>query len=83
MKKKIIVTESQLKKYIERKKAELTFSSIINDFHRSSKYLNEDISLKNFKETIIEDYKRKKLIDNEVERLLREYNIIDEKGEII
>ena len=83
MKKRIIVTENQLREYIERKKAEKTFNSILNEMHYNSKYLKENISLNEANQSIIEKYKQNKQITPYVQKLLEKYNIIDGKGQII
>lgn len=83
MKKRIIVTENQLREYIERKKAEKTFNSILNEMHNNSKFLKENISLNEANQSVIEKYKQKKQITPHVQKLLEKYNIIDGKGQII
>jgi hypothetical protein len=83
MKKRIIVTETQLNDYIERKKAKNVFNSILEEMYKNSKLLNNKISLDNANQTIIENYKRKKLINSHVQNLLKENRIIDDNGRII
>jgi len=83
MKKRIIITETQLKEYIERKKAKKIFSLILEEMHKNSKLLNDNISLNDANQTIIENYKRKNLLNSHVQKLLKEYKIIDRKGQII
>lgn len=83
MKKRIIVTEEQLKNYIEKKKAEKTFNSILNEMHKNSKNLKDGISLNKANQTIIENYKDRNQLNPRVQNLLKEYNIVDDMGEII
>lgn len=80
MKKRIIVTEAQLKAYVERKKAEKVFASILSDMQRNSKYLNENMSLTKANELVIDKYKSENKITEHVEKLLKEYGIVDDKG---
>ena len=83
MKKRIIVTKSQLHEYVERKKAEKTFCSIIESLHKNSQFLSEQVSLKKSNQSVIENYRRKKLLTPRVENLLREYGVLNENGQII
>jgi hypothetical protein len=83
MEKRIILTEAQLQDYVERKKAEKIVGAILEDMNKNSKYLNEQISLTNANKTVLENYRRKKLLTPRVEKMLKEYSIVDEKGEII
>lgn len=80
MKKRIIVTEKQLREYIERKKTKKTFCSIVERLHKNSKLLCEGISLERANETVIDLYRRNGKITPEVENMLKEYGIIKEKG---
>jgi len=79
MNKKIIVKESQLREYIKRKKNNKVFCEIVESLHNNSKYLSEQISKEKANKTIIENYRRKGLITPEVDKLLEEYQILDEK----
>ena len=81
--KRIYITKKQLNEYVEIKKAEKTFISILEVLHNNMKYLNENISLKNANQTVINDYKRKNLITTKVCEMLINYKIINEKYEII
>ncbi len=83
MKKRIIVTKSQLKEYVERKKAEKTFCSIIESLHKNAQFLGERISLEKSNQTVIENYRRKNLVTPHVEKLLEEYGVLNDKGQII
>ena len=83
MKKRIIVTKQQLHEYVERKKAERIFCSIIDRLHKNSQFLSEQVSLEKSNQSVIENYRRKNLITPHVEMLLEEYGIINEKGQII
>lgn len=80
MKKRFVVTEEQLREYVERKKGEKTFSSIIEALHKNSRFLGEGISLEKANQTVIEFYRKNGKITEYVERLLNEYGIIDERG---
>lgn len=81
--KRIFITKRQLNEYIEIKKAEKTFSLILESLHKNMKYLNENVSLKNANQTVINNYKRKNLITPKVCEMLIKYKIINEKYEII
>jgi hypothetical protein len=81
--KRIYVTKKQLNEYVEVKKAEKTFNSILESLHNNMKYLNENVSLKNANQTVINNYKRKKLITPKVYEMLIKYKITNEKYEII
>lgn len=83
MNKKIIVKENQLKEYIERKKAEKIFNSILYEMNENSKNLRNSISLNNANQTIIEKYKIKKQLTPRVQKLLENNKIINNKGQII
>lgn len=81
--KKIIVTKKQLNEYIKNKRAEKIFHQIMESLYNNSKFLNENISLKNTNQMIINNYKRKNLISSKVYDMLIEHKIINEKYEII
>lgn len=81
--KKIILTEQQLKDYIERKKAQKTFNSILTDMYNNSKNLNENISINKANQTIIENYRLKNLLTPDVLKMLNEYGLTNNKGQII
>lgn len=83
MNKRIIVTKEQLNEYIERKKAEKVFGSILNEMHENSKYLKESISLEKANQTVIDKYESRKQLNSYVQKLLEDNNIIDSKGRII
>lgn len=83
MKKRIVVTKTQLQEYIERKKDEKIFNSILEEMRKNSKYLKNEISLNEANQTIIEKYKIKKQINSRVQKLLEDYNIVDSTGRII
>jgi len=80
---RIIVTEEQLKVFVETKKAEKVFYDIVSDLHLNRKNLNENISIKNANQSIINNYLRKNLITPKVNEMLIKHNIINEKREII
>lgn len=81
--KRIIVTKEQLVEYIERKKAEKVFYDIVEELHKTAKYLNENISQSKANQSVIDNFKRKNLITPRVEEMLIKYKIIDENYEII
>jgi hypothetical protein len=77
MKKIFIIKKSQLKEYVETKKAEKVFYEIVEKLHENNKFLSENLSKDKVNKTIIEDYKRKGLINSRVENLLSKYKIIN------
>lgn len=81
--KKFIVTKTQLSEYIENKKAEKIFHSILKDMNKNSKFLNENISINKANQTVIENYKLKKLLSPKVTNMLIEYGLTDDNGQII
>jgi hypothetical protein len=81
--KRIIVTRKQLEEFVEKKKADKVFYSIIENLHKNAKFLNENISEKKANQLIIDDFRRKNLITTRVQELLVKHNIINEKWEII
>lgn len=81
--KKIIVTKEQLNEYVEKKKAEKVFNSILEDMHINSKNLKEGVSIISANQTIIENYRRKKMITPKVQKMLEEYKLLDEKGGVL
>lgn len=83
MKKRIIVTKKQLQEYIERKKSEKIFESILSEMRNNNKFLKENISLNNANQTIIDKYLQQKRITPRVQKLLKEYGIINNDMKII
>lgn len=81
--KRLIVKQSQLVEYVERKKAEKVFYDIVESLHKNVKFLNETVSRKKVNQSVIEDYKRKNLITPKVYDMLVKYKIIDIKNEIL
>lgn len=81
MAKRIIIKESQLKSYVERKKAEKIVASILEEMHKNSKYLKESISLNKANQMVIDKYQYK--ITPLVEEMLKEYSIINDNRQII
>jgi hypothetical protein len=81
--KKFIVTETQLKEYVETKKSEKIFYDILADLHKNVKFLNENISREKANLAIIENYKRKNLLTAKVIEMLIKHKIVNEKHEII
>ena len=83
MKRRIILTKKQLAEFVEKKKAEKVFYNIIEDLHKSRKYLTENVSRTSVNQTIIDNYKRKNLISPKVHEMLLKHKIINENCEII
>jgi hypothetical protein len=83
MKKRIHVTKAQLSEYVERKKAENTVGSILEEMQRNSKNLNEQISLKNANKSVLDKFRQNNKITTRVENSLKEYGILDDNGQII
>lgn len=81
--KRFIVTEKQLNEYVENKKAKKIFNNILEDMYKNSKNLSENISINKANQTIIENYKRKKLITPKVQKLLEKYNLFNENTDIL
>lgn len=80
---RFIVTEAQLNEYIERKKAEKTFWKIVESLHLNKKSLNENISYQKVNQSVVDNYRRKNLINSRVDEMLQKYCITNEKHEII
>ena len=81
--KRFIVTEAQLMEYIENKKAEKVFYSILERLHKNSKFLSEHISLNKANQTVIESYKSEKLLSPKVTNMLVKHGLTNDKGQII
>lgn len=81
--KRIILTESQLREYVENKKAEKVFYNILELIHRNEKYLTESVSHKKANQSIIDRFKNKKLLTLKVSEMLIKHKIINETYEII
>jgi len=81
--KRFKVTKEQLNEYIERKKAEKVFYSIVEDLHKNAKFLNENVSQKKANQSVIDNYRRKDLVTLKVQEMLIKSKIIDENWEII
>lgn len=77
------VKKEHLVEYVENKKAEKIYYDIMEDIHKNMKFLNENVSLKNANQTVINDYLRKDLINSRVFEMLVKHKIINEKYEII
>lgn len=81
--KRLIVKQSQLNEYVERKKAEKVFYDIVESLYKNVKFLNESVSHKKANQSVIKDYERKNLITPRIYEMLVKYKIIDDKNEII
>lgn len=75
--KRFILTEEQLKKYIEKKKSQKTFNSMLEEMYKNSKNLNESISINNANQMIVEKYKNRNLLTPSVVNMLKEYKLIN------
>lgn len=80
---KIIVTESQLNEYVEKKRAEKIFYNIVEALHKNVKMLNEDVSHKKANQSVIDNFRRKNLITSRVQEMLVKNKIVNENCEII
>jgi hypothetical protein len=81
--KRFILTEQQLREYIEIKKSEKIFYDIVEDLHKNVKYLNENISRQKANQSVINGYAQKHLINPRVTEMLVKHKIMNETGEII
>jgi hypothetical protein len=81
--KRFILTEQQLKEYVENKKAEKVFYNIVEEIHKNEKYLNENVSHQKANQSIIDRFMSKKLINQKVAEMLIKHKITDETGQII
>lgn len=80
---RFILTEQQLREYVENKKAEKVFYDILEQIHRNQKFLNENVSHKKANQSVINRFKNKKLINQKVFEMLTKHKIITENYEII
>ena len=55
--KRFILTEQQLREYVDSKKSERVFYDILEQIHRNQKFLNENVSHKKANQSVIEDRK--------------------------
>jgi len=81
--KKIIVTEAQLKEYVETKKAEKILENILEEIYVNCRYLSENISKTQANQSIIDKYKKEDKLSPKVKKMLIEYHIMNEASEII
>ena len=81
--KRFIVTKAQLNEYLERKRAEKTFYKIIESLYLNKKSLNENVSHQKANQSVIDNYRRKNLINPRVNEMLQRHHIINDKHEII
>lgn len=79
MKKRFILTEQQLNKYIEDKKSQKIVNDILEEMYKNSKNLNESISLEKANATILEKYERRNLLTPSVIKKLNEYKLMSKK----
>ena len=81
--KRIILTESQLREYVERKKAEKIYYDIVEQIHNNQRFLNENVSHKKANQSVIDRFVSKKLINNKVFEMLIKHKIMNENYEIL
>ena len=81
--KRFIVTKAQLNEYLERKRTEKTFWRIVESLYQNKKSLNENVSHKKVNQSVVDNYRRKNLINPRVDEMLQRHHIINEKQEII
>ena len=81
--KRFILTETQLKTYIENKKSEKVFYNILENLHKNQKFLNENISHAKANQSVVDGFKCNNLITPKVYELLIEHKIMNENYEII
>ena len=81
--KRFILTEAQLREYVENKKAEKVFYEIVESIHKNQKFLKEDVSYKKANQSVIDRFMGKKKINQRVAEMLQKYKITDETGQII
>ena len=80
---RFILTEQQLREYVESKKAERVFYDIVEQIHKNKKFLNENVSHQKANQSVIDRFKSKKLINQKVFEMLTKHKIINENYEII
>lgn len=83
MKKRILVKKEQLIEYVERKKSEKIFHEIVEKLHDNRKLLKESVSYGSINQDIINDYRRKNLINSTIFEMLVKHNIMNRNYEII
>ena len=81
--KRYIITEAQLKEYVEKKRAEKTFSEIWDSLYKNTKFLKENVSLKKANQSIINSFNNDGKLTPKVCELLIKRKIINENNEII
>ena len=81
--KRFILTEAQLREYVENKKAEKVFYEIVEGIHKNQKFLKEDVSYKKANQSVIDRFMSKKKINQRVAEMLQKHKITDETGQII
>lgn len=83
MKKRIIITKQQLSEYITRKRDEKTFYDILENIHTNMKNLSENVSIIKSNQSIIDYYRKKGLINENVRSMLVKHNIINNDYKIL
>jgi hypothetical protein len=81
--KRFIVTEAQLKTYVENKKSEKVFYSILEHMYKNKKFLNENVSHTKANQSVIDSFRSNNLITPKVHELLIKHKIVNENYEII
>jgi len=79
--KKFIVTEEQLREYIEKKKAQKVFDKILESMYLHTKHLL--IPAKDAKNAVLEEFRRKNQITPKVEELLKEHNLLEDNTKVL
>lgn len=80
---RFIVKKEQLNEYVENKKANILFYTIVERLHENTKLLNENVSHRKVNQSVINDYQRKNLITPRVFEMLVNNKIINENYEIL
>ncbi len=79
--KKFIVTEEQLREYIEKKKAQKVFDKILESMYLQTKHLL--IPAKDVQNAVLEEFRRKNQITPKVEELLKEHNLLGDNTKVL
>lgn len=81
--KKFIVTKKQLNEYAKIKKTQKIFFSIIEQLDKNRKFLNENMSLKDANQTVINNFNRKNLITPQIVEMLVKHKITNKNLEVL
>lgn len=83
MRRRIIVTENQLKNYVNYKKDNKVFYEIVEAIYRNNKNINENMSKRKINQTIIDYYDKIGLLTESVVKMLGEHGLTDKNNNII